>query len=84
MNFGLPIVGSNFGHVNRIIQSDDTGIAVDPESPEQIADAIFALLTDREMYIRKSNNGKLAAKTKYRWELMEQKLTTIYAGLMGD
>ncbi|HPE56727.1 MAG TPA: glycosyltransferase family 4 protein [Bacteroidales bacterium] len=83
MNFGLPIVGSNFGHINAIIQKHQCGISVDPENPQEIADALVKLIEDEKLYRQFSINGQKAAQQFYRWELMENKLISIYKNLMA-
>lgn len=83
MNFGLPIVGSNFGHIHRIVQQHGCGISVDPENPEAIAEALLTLLYDEQQYVQMSNNARAAAQENYRWETMEKKLTTLYTDLSG-
>ena len=82
MNFGLPIVGSNFGHINKIIKNDQVGIAVNPENPNEIAEALNNLLFDEKLYKTLSENGKEAVQKKYRWEYMEEKLVSIYSALL--
>lgn len=81
MAFGLPIIGSNFGHISRYIKDDAAGITVDPESPAAIADATLQLLNDEAFYKRCSDNGRIAVQEKYRWEDMENKLLNLYSTL---
>lgn len=81
MNFGLPILGSNFGHIEAIIRRHGCGITVDPENPQDIANGLLELLSDEENYKRMSGNGMKAAATNYRWEEMEEKLTQLYQNL---
>ena len=81
MCFGLPIIGSHFGHIASYIEKDNAGITVDPGDPEEIAEAMIRLMSDRELYERLSENGMKAADEKYRWEFMEQKLIDIYEQL---
>jgi len=84
MNFGLPIVGSNFGHINNIINNDQVGIAINPENPDEIAEAIDNLLSDEKLYTSLSENGKTAVRKKYRWEYVEEKLLSIYTTLLKE
>jgi glycosyltransferase involved in cell wall biosynthesis len=81
MNFGLPIIGSNFGHIRNIIDKHQCGITVDPESPEEIAAGLIKLSTDAVFYKTCSEQGRQAAGTLYRWEQMEHKLIDIYENL---
>lgn len=82
MCFGLPVIGSNFGHVKDYIEKDSAGIIVDPESPEKIAESLVKLLNDRNIYEKYSSNAREAADSKYRWEFMEEKLAALYRELL--
>lgn len=82
MNFGLPIVGSNFGHIRNIIENDQVGITINPEDPNEIAEALNSILTNEELHKTFRENGKEAVKKKYRWEFMEEKLILIYSEML--
>jgi glycosyltransferase involved in cell wall biosynthesis len=77
MNFGLPIIGSNFGHISRYIEENNCGLIVDPESPAEIAYAMISLLKNKNRYTELSENG-IKASEQYRWSTMEQKLLYLY------
>jgi glycosyltransferase involved in cell wall biosynthesis len=81
LNFGLPIIGSNFGHIGRYIQENKAGITVDPENESEIASAIITLLRNNEMYTEISGNA-LKASLNYKWHIMEEKLLRIYDQLL--
>ena len=78
MAFGLPVIGSDFGHMKDYIQRDRCGIAVAPDDPEAIARAITTILKDEKLYMNFSQNGKEAAMSKYRWEMEFEKLLSYY------
>jgi glycosyltransferase involved in cell wall biosynthesis len=84
MNFGLPIIGSNFGHIANLIEREKVGMTVDPENPKEIATAILALLDDREKHFKYSKNGIKAVDEKYNWQQMERKLAGIYDKILSD
>ncbi|MCD4664390.1 MAG: glycosyltransferase family 4 protein [Bacteroidales bacterium] len=83
MNFGLPIVGSNFGHINDYIKKDKVGIVVNPEDPKEIANALLKILNGPDLFDKCSKNGINAVDNKYRWEFMEKKLIRIYSDLLS-
>jgi glycosyltransferase involved in cell wall biosynthesis len=83
MMFGLPIIGSNFGHISDYIHQDKAGITVDPENTEAIAGAMIRLLKDKSLYEDLSNNARRACEQKYTWKIMEQKLIMLYSGLIN-
>lgn len=82
MNFGLPIVGSNFGHIQNIVQQNKCGVSVDPKNPQEIANALIHLLSDNKAYTTMSKNGRIAAQEHYRWDKMGVKLTGLYNDLL--
>ncbi|HJZ40208.1 MAG TPA: glycosyltransferase family 4 protein [Bacteroidales bacterium] len=81
MTYGLPVVCSNFGNINRFVTETESGIPVDPMNPGEIAGAITDLLTDRSLYKKLSENGTLAIRQKYNWRSEETKLLEIYDNL---
>jgi glycosyltransferase involved in cell wall biosynthesis len=83
MNFGLPIIGSNFGHISRYIKDYNAGLTVNPESETEIAQAMTDLLNNRNMYEEMSQNG-LEASKKFQWKFMEEKLLGIYDQILPD
>jgi glycosyltransferase involved in cell wall biosynthesis len=83
MAFGLPVICSNFGTIDQIIRETESGIPVDPRSPEAISNAIVNLLTDKKLYNTCSENGRLAVKNKFNWKTEEAKLLGIYNRLSG-
>jgi len=80
--FGLPVIGSDFGHVGEIIQSDNIGIAVDPHNAEQTADALITLVVNDRYkdYIPRCID---CVKNKYLWENEKEKLLRIYEKLLN-
>ncbi len=83
MNYGLPIVGSNFGHINDYIKKENVGITVNPEEPKEIAGAILKILNNPELFQKYSDNGIAAVDKKYKWDFMEKKLIGIYSNLLN-
>ena len=50
MTLGKPVIASNVGGVSEIIEDGITGMLVEPNQPNQIADRIIHLLSHREIY----------------------------------
>ncbi|NFJ88146.1 glycosyltransferase family 4 protein [Clostridium botulinum] len=78
MAFGLPMVGSNFGNIAKYIKEANTGITVNPLSPQEIWKSIYKILQDKNSYDVYSKNGINAVNEKYNWNTMEQELLRIY------
>lgn len=78
MLFGLPVIGSDFGHIRKYISIDRCGVLVSPEDTDQIAKAMSEILLNRDLYNQYSENGRKAATSKYRWEGEFKKLMDHY------
>ncbi len=78
MMFGLPVIGSDFGHIKKYVSQDRCGVLVSPEDTDQIAKAMSKILLNRDLYNQYSENGRKAATSKYRWEGEFKKLMDHY------
>ncbi len=78
MAFGLPIIGSNFGHIKNYIEKENCGITVNPDNPENIATAMIELLTNKKKYEMYSKNGRRATLTKFKWDIEFNRLLGFY------
>ena len=64
---GVPVVATRIGGPIDILDQLDHGLLVDPDDPQDIADAIERLLDDRALWAEKSANA-LARVTAMTWE----------------
>lgn len=78
MAFGLSLIGSDFGPIRKYIETENCGLVVDPQSPEEIANAMCKLLTDLDLYQLYSENGRSATLKKYKWDFELNKLVSYY------
>lgn len=83
MCFGLPIIGSNFGHIKEYIEKDKAGLSVNPENPQEISEVMLKLITNKKLAVSMSDNAIKASESDYRWEFMEEKLKNIYINLLN-
>jgi len=79
--FGLPIIGSNFGHIAEIIQNNHIGICVNPHEASEVASALIDLLSG-EKYKSYIPQCLDCVKTKYLWENQQDSLLRIYEELI--
>jgi glycosyltransferase involved in cell wall biosynthesis len=80
MAAGLPIVVSDIGNWPTVVGEADCGVAVDPEDPAAVAEAITDLVDDPQRRAELGRNGHQAALDQYNWEAQEAKLLEVYAG----
>ena len=84
MAFGLPIVGSDFGHMKDLIKKNNCGIAVTPNNSKAIADAVVRILKDGQLYEKFSQNGRTVTQKEYRWEYEFKKLLDFYDRALNE
>jgi glycosyltransferase involved in cell wall biosynthesis len=59
---GTPVVGAKRGSLPEVVNDGKTGILVDREDPEELAEAIVQLLLDRSRRLRMGDAGVIWAK----------------------
>ena len=84
MAFGLPVIGSDFGHIKDYIRKDNCGITVAPNDHTAIAKAAIRMLKDPDLYEQYSTNGRRASQEKYRWEIEFEKLVVYYNKALNE
>ena len=65
---GLPIVATNDGGPQDIVENCQNGMLVDVSAPDQIADALKTIIADREKWETFSKNGVMNVRQHYTWE----------------
>lgn len=84
MAFGLPIIGSNFGHIKEYILKENCGIVVNPNNTKEIAFAMIEILTNIDKYKLYSENGRTATLNKFKWEIEFQRLLDFYKKALNE
>ncbi len=82
MSAGIPVVASNFELWKRIVEDYDCGICVNPESPQEIENAIKKLIDNPELAKKMGENGRQAVKAKFNWASEEEKLIRLYEEIL--
>ncbi len=83
MMAGKPVICTNFVLWKNIIDKYDCGICIDPQSEEQLTEAISYLLAHPEEAKRMGENGRKAVKEEFNWGVEEKKLLQLYEDLLA-
>lgn len=81
MASGLPVVATRVGGMAETVVDGETGLLVEPEQPERLADAMVAILTDPERARRMGRVGRERAVANYSWSARAGRLLDIYRSL---
>ena len=84
MAFGLPVIGSDFGHIGDLIKRESVGLAVDPDNVEEAVEAILELLDNDEVYSKMRENGIEATKRGYNWQNELDRLCAFYKSALNE
>lgn len=78
MEAGLPVICSNNRLWKEIIDKFECGIAVNPDSIEEIRAAISYLKDNPEIAMQMGQNGRRAIEELYNWSIQENELLRLY------
>lgn len=83
MSAGLPVIASHFDLWRSVVEGEQCGICVDPESPGAISEAINFLMANPEKAREMGENGRKAVKGKYNWSREKTNLVQAYHELFS-
>lgn len=81
MLMGVPVVLSDTPYTRKVLKEYPFGIAVMPDNPREIADAVNYLLANPKQAARMGEIGRETVKKVFNWEKEEQKLLHLYRSL---
>jgi len=79
----VPVIASDFPLWRGIIDQVKCGICVNPESPDEIRQAIDYILQNPQEAKAMGENGKAAVQSLYNWKAQEKALYTLYEHLLS-
>ena len=80
----VPVVATDVGGIPELIKDDETGILVQSENPDKLADALNELLSDRQKAERLANNANRFVKNNMTWDVILPKYIQFYEELLTE
>jgi phosphatidylinositol alpha-1,6-mannosyltransferase len=65
---GIPVIGASTGGIPDAVRDGETGLLVDGERPQSVAEAVRLLLRNAELARRLGAGGRKAVETFYNWD----------------
>jgi glycosyltransferase involved in cell wall biosynthesis len=84
MQFGLPVVSTFEGSIPDIVVNQETGLLVEPENVEKLADSIGNLLEDKQARVSMGVKGFERYKNNFTLEHFEVNLHEIFKRILGS
>ena len=75
---GLPAVGTTVSALPEILHPGRTGLLVEPDRPDAMADGLTRMLTDRKLRKQCSDRGRQLVRENFDNRALIRKLGTIY------
>jgi len=75
---GLPVIASNVGGIPDIVEHEKTGLLVDPEDTEGLADMLSLLMKNRDLQKRYGTALQDRVQKNFSLETMIEKTTDVY------
>jgi glycosyltransferase involved in cell wall biosynthesis len=83
MMAGLPVICSDFPAWKSLVERLECGIAVDPDSPGQVLEAIAWLQRNPGSARAMGERGRRAVCSQFNWDSERRKLLELYGRLLG-
>ena len=80
---GRPVVVSNVGGLPEVVEHEKTGLIVEKENPEKLADALDKLICNPELMIGMGNEGRNKVIKEYNWKESVKKMISIYETIVN-
>jgi glycosyltransferase involved in cell wall biosynthesis len=84
MAMGKPVVATRVNGVSEVVEDGVTALLVPPQAPELLAQAVIALLRNRQLGSRLGAAARRQAEQRFGLERMIQDVETLYEKLLAD
>ena len=81
---GKPIVAGNIKNIGELLKNSNSGIAVTPDNPNELADAVIRLLKDKQLREQMGKNGRELVVNNYSWENTAMKTVEVFEEVLSD
>ena len=79
-----PVVATNVGGIPEVVIPDQTGILIEPEKPQQIADAVNYLLKNPDIAKKMGEKGRQRVEQFFSWSMIANYTKSLYEKILSD
>ncbi len=83
MAAGLPVVATRVGGIPDLVVEQETGLLVDSQSPEQLAQAIISLAHDPELRDSMGSRGRQRVDSRFSAATMVEQIDQVYQEVLA-
>lgn len=79
---GKPVIGGRIPSVSEVVREGETGLLVDPGSPEELTRALDRLINNPELAHRLGENGRSEINGRFSWDAVVGRIEGVYSNLL--
>ena len=79
-----PVIAAGVGAIPEIVKDNKTGLLVEPQRPDLIAQGVIRLYHDPDFRKRLAREAKELVLSKYSMDIMLDKIESIYRKILSD
>ena len=80
---GIPVVAANVEGIEDLIVHEQSGLIVEKNNPEHLANALVRMLKDKELCQRLAGNAQTVIENQFTWEAAAQLYERVYLHLVN-
>lgn len=84
MAAACPVISTKVGAIPEVVVDGVTGILVEKQNPEQLADAIMRLIEDPELRLRMGQAGRKRFEEYYTFEKCAERLIKVFEAALHE
>lgn len=73
-----PVIGSRVGGIQFSVKDRETGLLVNPEQPQELAESFEYLSNNAHLLTKMGENGLERVKSKFTWKRIAQEMLLMY------
>jgi glycosyltransferase involved in cell wall biosynthesis len=83
MAAGLPVVASRVGGIPEIVSEGETGLLVEPDNPDALAEALRLLCQDESLRFSMGRSARERVK-RYAWDSVVPRILSVFAEALQE
>ncbi|OGZ47229.1 MAG: hypothetical protein A3J54_01325 [Candidatus Ryanbacteria bacterium RIFCSPHIGHO2_02_FULL_45_13b] len=81
MAAGVPIIATPVGGIVDFLKDEETGLVCKVDDPQDLAIQIKKLFTNEALYMRLQENGRRLVEERYNWDMIAERMKTMFKNL---
>lgn len=82
MSFGKAVIATRVGGIPEFVREGVTGLLVEPDNPEALAEAMTTLDADSDLRAKLGDAGREAATTEHSWSRVVERYRDLYEDVL--